>query len=267
MAIGPLVVLGDDRVEPVVERVADFLVPEQVVGLDGPAVVQGGLQIEAAVDVDRQPRAVPVEDLQDRLDALEVVGEVGAADLHLHHGVAHVEEPAHLVLQVRDRLPRCVVAAGGVDEHRIIGLPVAVALGEVPVERLPGDLGGQVEQRHVQHADRDGALTVAARLLIVHHDRPRQGRIQVAGLIEQAVGVGVQQPRDGAAAQDLPGAVAPVGVEAIADEGFAVTDDVAGHRDDRAVHRTEIDPGVADRRTDRDDVLVDGEDLHVLPFL
>ena len=82
----PLVVLGDGRVERVVQRVADLLVPEQVVGLDGPAVLQRGLQVEAAVDVDRQPRAVAVEDLEDRLDALEVLGQVGAADLHLHHG-------------------------------------------------------------------------------------------------------------------------------------------------------------------------------------
>ena len=68
------VVLGDGRVERVVERVADLLVPEQVVGLDGPGVLQGGLQVEPAVDVDRQPRAVAVEDVQHGLDALEVLG-------------------------------------------------------------------------------------------------------------------------------------------------------------------------------------------------
>ena len=79
------VVLRQDRVEAVVERVADLLVPEQSVGLDGPAVVQRGLQVEAAVDVDRQAGAVAVEDLEDRFDALEVIGEVGAADLHLDH--------------------------------------------------------------------------------------------------------------------------------------------------------------------------------------
>ena len=94
------VVLREDRVEAVVERVADLLVPEQAVGLDGPAVIQGGLQIEAAVHIDRQPGSVAVEDLQDGLDALEIIGEVGAADLHLHHRVAHIEEAAHLVLQV-----------------------------------------------------------------------------------------------------------------------------------------------------------------------
>ena len=119
-----------------------------------------------------------------------------------------------------ERLARGVVAAGGVDEHRVIGLPVAVAVGEEPVQRLPGDLGGQVEQRHVDHADRDGAFTVAAGLLVAHHDRHAWVGIQVAGLIEQALGGGVQQPRDGAAAQDVPGAVAAVGVEAIADEGL-----------------------------------------------
>ena len=256
------VVLGEDRVEAVVERVADLLVPEQSVGLDGPPVVQGGLQIEAAVDVDRQTGPVTVEDLQDRLDALEVIGEVGAADLHLHHRVTHVEEAAHLVLQIRQRLAGCVVAAGGVHEHRVIGLAVAVAVGQVAVERLAGDLGRQVEQRHVEHTDRDGALPVATGLLVVHHDRPRQRRVQVAGLVEQALRGGVEQARNRAAAQDLPGAVAAVGVEAVPDHRFAVDDHIADDRHDRAVHRTEVDPGIADRRTDRDDALVDGQDLH-----
>src|SRR3712207_8763890 len=39
-----------------------------------------------------------------RLDALQVVGERGAADLHLHHRVAAVEVAPHLVLELRDVL-------------------------------------------------------------------------------------------------------------------------------------------------------------------
>ena len=264
---GSAVVLREDRVESVVERVADLLVPEQAVGLDGTAVVQRRLQVEPSVDVDGESGAVAVEDLEDGLDSLEILGEVGAADLHLHHGVAHVEEPAHLVLEVRQALARRVVAAGGVDEHRVIGLPVAVAVGEIAVERLAGDLGGQVEQRHVQHADRDRAFAVAAGLLVGHHDRPRPGRVQVACLVEQALRGGGEEAGNRAAAQDLPGAVAPVGVEAVTDDRLAVDDDVADDRDDGTVHRTEVDPCVADRRTDGDDAFVNGENLHALTFL
>ena len=67
--------LGDGRVERVVQRVADLLVPEQVVGLDGLGVLQRGLQVEPAVDVNRQSRTVAVEDVDDGLDALEVLGQ------------------------------------------------------------------------------------------------------------------------------------------------------------------------------------------------
>ena len=57
-------------------------------------------EVELAVDVDRQPLA-RADDLQHRLDALEVLGERHAADLHLHAGVAEVEIVLHLVLQRR----------------------------------------------------------------------------------------------------------------------------------------------------------------------
>ena len=67
----------------VVEWVADLLVPEEAVRLDGTAVVQCGLQIEAAIDVNGQSGAVTVEDLQDRFDALEVVSEVGAPPIFI----------------------------------------------------------------------------------------------------------------------------------------------------------------------------------------
>ena len=55
---GSAVVLREDRVETVVERVADLLVPEQPVGLDGTAVVQRRLQVEPPVDVDGEPGSV-----------------------------------------------------------------------------------------------------------------------------------------------------------------------------------------------------------------
>ncbi|MDX3589112.1 hypothetical protein OG920_40345 [Streptomyces europaeiscabiei] len=47
---------------------ADLLVPEQPVGLDGPPVLQGRVEVEAAVDVDGQPGAVAVQDVDDGFD-------------------------------------------------------------------------------------------------------------------------------------------------------------------------------------------------------
>jgi hypothetical protein len=188
--------------------------------------------------------------------------QVRAADLHLDHAVALVEEPAHLVLQLAQALAGGVVAAGGVDEDRVVGPAVAVAVGQVAVQRLPGELGGQVEQRHVDHADGDRALAVPARLLVAHHDVPRPPRVQVAGLVEQCFRSGVEQTRQHPTPEDLPGAVAAVGVEPVAHDRLAVAHHVADDRHDRAVHRAEVDPRVADRRADGDDSLVHRQDLH-----
>src|SRR6478735_8871450 len=77
------VVLGHGRVEGVVQRVADLLVPEQVVRLDRLGVGQRLVQGEPAVDVDREAGPVAAQDVDDGLDPLEVLGQRRAADLHL----------------------------------------------------------------------------------------------------------------------------------------------------------------------------------------
>nr|WP_268256705.1 hypothetical protein [Streptomyces sulfonofaciens] len=243
-----------------------LLVPEQAVGLDGAPVLQGGGQVEAAVDVDGQPGAVAVEHVEDGLDAAQVLGRVRAADLHLHHAVAEVQEAAHLVLQVPQGHARRVVAAGGVDEDGVVGTAVAVAVGQVPVQRLLRDLRGEVEERHVHDADGHRALAVPAGLLVARHHLPRPGGIQLAPLVQEVLGGGGEQPGDDAPAQDLARAVAAVRVEAVADDRLPVTDDITDDRHDRAVHRAEVDPCVADRRADRDGALVHGGDLHGVRF-
>jgi hypothetical protein len=101
-------------------------------------------------------------------------------------------------------------------------LAVAVALGEVPVQRLARDLGREVEQGHVHHADRDRTLAVPAGLLVAHHDLPRPGGVQLAPLVQEAAGLRGQQAGQDAAAQDLARAVAAVGVEAVAHEGLPI---------------------------------------------
>ncbi len=117
------------------------------------------------------------------------------ADLHLHHGIAAVEIAAHLGAQLLDALAGIVVAAGGIDEDARIGL-AAVAFGEQPEQRLAGDLRDRVPHRHVDGADRDRALAVAARLLVLHQRRPDAVGIEiVAGIVEQRLRVGVAASR------------------------------------------------------------------------
>jgi hypothetical protein len=91
-----------------IERISRFLVPEQRYGAST-SRTRARLEIEAAVRVDRHlvPRA---HDLDDRLDAPDIVGERLAADLELHHRIAQVEIALHLVLQRLRVLAGIVVA-------------------------------------------------------------------------------------------------------------------------------------------------------------
>ncbi|MNW51628.1 hypothetical protein D3C74_291170 [compost metagenome] len=130
---GVLVVLGQRGVQRVVQRIADFFVPEQIVLIDGLAVFQRGFEIEFSVDIHHQAGSVTIEDFQDSFDALDVIGEVSATDFHLDDVVACVQESAHLVLQVFQCLARGIVAAGGVDKDVFIRVAIAVMIGDPPV--------------------------------------------------------------------------------------------------------------------------------------
>ena len=115
----------------VIERIAGFLVPEQAVGLQRARILDRGLEIEAAIGVDRQIFA-GADHLDHRFDALQIVGERLAADLHLDHRVAEIEIFLHLVLQRLHVLAGIVIAAGGIHEHLVVDRAAAVALGEQP---------------------------------------------------------------------------------------------------------------------------------------
>ena len=140
-----------------------------------------------------------------------------------------------------------------------------MALGQQPEQRLACDLRHRVPDRHVDRADRDRALAVAAGLLVRHQRRPDPVRIEVvAVVIEQALGIGLHEARNEALADQPALPVAAVGVEAVADDALAVAHDVGHHRDDARRHLGEIDVRVADRRGDRlcDFADVDDTDGH-----
>ncbi|WP_328752786.1 hypothetical protein OHT57_45135 [Streptomyces sp. NBC_00285] len=74
-------------------------------------MLQGRVEVEAAVDVDGRLGAVAFQDVDDCLDTAQVIRQVGAADLHLDDVVARVEEAALFVLKVGEGPAGGVVAA------------------------------------------------------------------------------------------------------------------------------------------------------------
>ena len=122
--------VGERRMRQIVERIERLLVPAQAVGLRSPCrrrarSCRSNLPLTSTAS--RSPRA---DDLQHRLDALEVLGERHAADLHLHAGIAEVEIVLHLVLQPVEILAGIVVAAGGIDPRLVVVFPAVVAVGQ-----------------------------------------------------------------------------------------------------------------------------------------
>src|SRR3977135_1042491 len=86
-----------------------------------------------------------------------------------------------------------------------------VAFGQQPKQRLAGDLRHRVPHRPVDGADRDRALAVAARLLVLHQRGPDAVRIKVvAGTVEQALGLGLHEARREALADEPALTVAAV---------------------------------------------------------
>nr|GEU28409.1 hypothetical protein [Tanacetum cinerariifolium] len=245
-----------------VERVARFLVPEQVVLRQRLGVLDSRVEVEAAVGVHGQLLAI-LQHAQHGIDAAQVFVEVGAADFLFHHRVAAVDVAAHLVLELVMVLARIVIPAGRVHENLAVGLAVAVAVGQQLEQRLACDLGHGIPDRHVDGADGHRALAVAARLFVGEHAVPDLVRIEVgAGVVDQAGGIGFQDARNEPLAHQRALAVAAVGVEAVADYRLAVADDVGHHGDQAQCHFAEIDVGVADGGTDRYGFFADLNDFH-----
>ena len=169
----------------------------------------------------------------------------------------------HLLLEGFEVLSRVVVASGGVDEDAAVGLAVAVAVGEKLEERLAFNLGDRVPNSHVDGADGNRALAVTSGLLVGHHAGPNLGRVEVVtALVEQALGLGLEQARAEAFADQRSLSVASIGVEAVADDWLAIADHVGDDRDQAQRHLGEIDVGVANLRLDGLGFFANIDDLH-----
>ena len=134
------------------------------------------------------------------------------------------------------------------------------------MQRPAGDLGDGIPHRHVERADGDRALAMAARLLVAHHRVPDGSGIEiVVRAVDQAGRVGGAQPRQEALAQQRALRIAAVRVEAESHHRAPVAHHVGDQRHHRAGHLREIDDGVGDRRRDGDGLLADVDDAHANP--
>ena len=123
-----------------------------------------------------------------------------------------------------------------------------MAFGQHPEQRLAFDFCNRVPDRHIQRADGNRALTVPARLLVLHHGRPNFGRIDVvARIVHQAFGIGFKDPCAEALPDQATLAVTAIGIEAVADNRFSVPHNVGDHGHEACGHLSEVDVGVADR--------------------
>ena len=140
--------------------------------------------------------------------------------------------------------------------------------GEETKQRFARDLGDRVPHGHVDGAYRDGALAVAARLLVLHQGAPDAVRIEVvARIVQQRCGVGFAETRCEAFPDESTLAVAAVGVESIADDGASVAHLVGDDGDQGQRHLREVDVRIRDGGCDGQGYFPDVNDTHGAQFL
>ena len=182
-----------------------------------------------------------------------VLGDAGAADLHLHDGVAAIEIAAHLGAQRVEVLAGIVVAAGRIDEDARIGASRPSRSASRRNSGLPAIFAtaSQIAMSMVPTATERSPWPPGFSFCIIAAQHVV--RIEVVAGRRRAATAGSASSRRGAKAlADQPAlAVAAVGVEAVADDALAVALDVGDDGDEARRHLGEVDIGVADRRSDR----------------
>ncbi len=85
-----------------------------------------------------------LQDFHDRVDASQVLVQRCATDLLFHHRVPPVDVAAHLILKLAVILAWVVVATGRVNEYFVVGLAIAISLGQ-QLEQGRAVLGQRLE--------------------------------------------------------------------------------------------------------------------------
>jgi hypothetical protein len=99
------------------------------------------------------------------------------------------------------------------------------------------------------------------RLLVDHHRVPRLNGIEESVVILDLFRRSSDQARYETLSEQTLRCIAPIRVETESDHRNAISSLVGDDRSDARRHRAEVDVGVADRRTDRHDVLTNFEDF------
>jgi hypothetical protein len=92
--------------------------------------------------------------------------------------VAEIGEPSYLIGQASYVVRGVIISAAGIDGNAWAPfLRSAGAVTQEPVEGQAGDLRRGVPERHIEGADGDAPLAVAARLFAGHHHLPGAERV------------------------------------------------------------------------------------------
>jgi hypothetical protein len=141
--------------------------------------------------------------------------------------------------------------------------PPVVALGEHAMQRLLLDLGDGVPQRHLDGADGDRALAVAAGFLALQHAGEQLlGREILSPVVEQRVRCSRQDARNEPRPHRRPTGIAAGGVEGEANDPAAVAHHIGDHHHHRGGHLGEIEARIGKLRIKRDRGFADVDDAH-----
>ena len=257
--------MGQLRLQLVIQRIARFLVPKQIVRFQRLGVFNRSLQIKTPIGIHGKIFA-SAHHLDHRFNTRNVISQRLAANLHLHHRIAEIEILLHLVLQLTQIFSRVVVTTRRIHKHLVVRFATVVTIGQQTIQRLALNLRHRIPHGHVHRADSHRALTMPARFFIGEHRGPNAMRVQViARVIHQRLRISFHDARHKALRQQPHLRITAIGVKAKAHHRLAIADDIRHHRDDTRRHLGKINVRVADGRINRCCDGVYGGDAHCWP--
>ena len=255
--------VGDLGKQRKIQRIARLLEPAQPERREAARISQRLVTAEFRIGIDRKLSAARQNRFH-RLDPRQIVGELHAADFHLHHGVAGIEMTLHLVGQIPGGFAGRIPAAADIAKNLVGDFAALVTLGKQPMQRFAGDLGHRVPDRDLDGADADRALAVAAGFLVLqHHGEDFFRRKIIARLVEQRLRIGLEHARNEARPHLRAAGISPGRVEGEAADRLAFTYDIGDDGDHRRSHLGKIDARIGQRRVQRDRCFADVGDAHL----
>jgi hypothetical protein len=145
-------------------------------------------------------------------------------------------------------LARRIPAAADITKHLVGGFAVVVALGQHPVQRLGGDLGGRIPDRDLDRADPNRALAVSAGFFVLHHNGENFLRSEiVTGFIDERTRLRLEDAWNEPGAHLRAAGITAGRVEGKAADRLAVAFDIGDDGDHRRRHFGKIDARIGER--------------------